>query len=204
MKQLKNYLLIGLFLGFGFAITGCDDEEEPEEEESVEVITDLTLIFTARDGSVVTAQAIDPDGAGSLPLEVQGPINLQAGIRYTLTFDIINGLDPNDPEDIGEEIEEEDDEHQIFFAFTEGAFTGPEGNGNIDNVADPVWYEDEDDNGCHVGLITDWDTGAAQQGSSFRVRLQHQPDIKSCATGSETGAQDGDTDFDVEFVLNIG
>lgn len=200
MKNLKNYLLVGLLFAFGLGFTACsDDDEAPDEEEGVEVITNLTLRFTpAGSGAAVTAEAIDPDGAGSAPLEVQGPINLAAGTEYTLTFDIINALDPNDPEDIGEEIAEEDDEHQFFFAFTDGIFTDPTGNGNIDNAADAINYNDEDGNGCALGLSTSWTTSDMQSGT-FTVRLQHQPDIKTCSTG----ANDGDTDFNVQFTLNV-
>jgi len=199
MKQLKNYLLIGLLLGFGFLITGCDDDAEPEEEESLEVITNLTLVFTpVNGGPAVTAQAIDRDGAGAGELEVEDIISLTSTTEYRLTFEILNALDPDDVEDIGLEILEEDDEHQFFFAFTDGTFTDPTGDGNIDNAADPVNYEDTDDNGCNVGLETTWTTGDASEGT-FRLRLQHQPDIKTCSTG----ANDGDTDIDVTFDLVI-
>ncbi len=199
MKNLKNYLLVGLLFAFGLGFTACsDDDEAPDDEEGVEVITNLTLRFTpAGGGAAVTAEAIDPDGAGNLPLEVQGPINLAAGTEYTLTFDIINALDPNDPEDIGEEIAEEDDEHQFFFAFTDGIFTDPTGTGNIGS-AGTVNYNDQDGNGCPLGLSTSWTTGDMQSGT-FTVRLQHQPDIKTCSTGSS----DGDTDFNVQFTLNV-
>lgn len=200
MKNLKNYLLIGLLCVLGLGFTACsDDDEAPEEEEGVEVITNLTLKFTPDGGgTAVTAEAIDPDGAGSAELAVQGAINLAAGTTYTLTFEITNALDPSDPEDIGAEISEEDDEHQLFFAFTDGIFGDPTGNGNIDNAADAINYNDQDDNGCNLGLNTSWTTGDEQSGT-FTVRLKHQPDIKTCSTG----ANDGDTDFDVTFDLNI-
>lgn len=187
-------------MAFGLGITACsDDDEAPEEEEGVEVITNLTLKFTPEGGgAAVTAEAVDPDGAGSAELAVQGPIGLAPNTTYTLTFEISNELDPNDPEDIGEEIAEEDDEHQLFFAFTDGVFSDPSGSGNIGN-AGTVNYLDNDENGCPLGLETSWTTGDAQTGASFTVRLQHQPDIKTCSTG----ANDGDTDFNVQFVLNV-
>ncbi|MEH0157384.1 hypothetical protein V6R21_24945 [Limibacter armeniacum] len=132
-------------------------------------------------------------------LEIIDEINLTAGTTYTLTFEIENNLD-SPGEDIGEEIAEEDDEHQFFFSFTEDAFSDPTGNGNIDNTSDPVNYADSDDNNNPVGLLTTWTTSSdALSDGTFTVRLQHQPDIKS----SSTGANDGDTDFDLTFVLNI-
>jgi len=207
MKILRNYLLIGL-IGSGFIFTSCGDDDAPEEENEVEVITDLTLVFTDPDGNQVTASAQDPDGIGVQELQLVGGgvINLDVDTEYTLTFQIDNALDPDDVEDIGEEIEEEDDEHQIFFAFTSGAFASPPGDGNIDATsATAVNYQDEDSDaqdgsGNPIGLETTWTTGSTSvSGGEFRVRLQHQPDIKS----SSTDAQDGDTDFDVTFVLNI-
>ena len=179
--------------------TACEDDDVvPEEEEEMEVITDVTLIFTSDAGAVVTASAQDPDGEGVQELVVLDEIQLQAGTNYTLTFDIMNNLE-TPGESIGEEIAEEDDEHQIFFAWTEGAFSNPTGNGNIDNASDPVNYNDADGNGNPLGLNTSWTAGDPTTAASFTVRLQHQPDLKT----STSGANDGDTDFELLFRLTI-
>ena len=179
--------------------TACEDDDVvPEEEEEMEVITDVTLIFTSDAGAVVTASAQDPDGEGVQELVVLDEIQLQAGTNYTLTFDIMNNLE-TPGEDIGDEIAEEDDEHQIFFAWTEGAFSNPSGNGNIDNASDPVNYNDADGNGNPLGLNTSWTAGDPTTAASFTVRLQHQPDVKT----STSGANDGDTDFELQFRLTI-
>ncbi len=179
--------------------TACEDDDVvPEEEEEMEVITDVTLIFTSDAGAVVTASAQDPDGEGVQELVVLDEIQLQAGTNYTLTFDIMNNLE-TPGESIGEEIAEEDDEHQIFFAWTEGAFSNPTGNGNIDNASDPVNYNDADGNGNPLGLNTSWTAGDPTTAASFTVRLQHQPDVKT----STSGANDGDTDFELQFRLTI-
>ena len=188
------YSLLSLII-----FTACEDDDVvPEEEEEMEVITDVTLIFTSDAGAVVTASAQDPDGEGVQELVVLDEIQLQAGTNYTLTFDIMNNLEiPG--ESIGEEIAEEDDEHQIFFAWTEGAFSNPTGNGNIDNASDPVNYNDADGNGNPLGLNTSWTAGDPTTAASFTVRLQHQPDVKT----STSGANDGDTDFELQFRLTI-
>ena len=189
-----------LFLSAAF-LTACGDDDGPEIVNELEVITDVTLIFTntADAQDVVRARAQDPDGEGIQDLAILDEITLTAGATYTLTYEILNALDPADPEDIGEEILEEDDEHQFFYAFTTDAFTSPAGDGNIDLASDALNYNDMDDGGCAVGLNTTWTTGTAQMGGTFRVVLKHQPDIKTCTTGST----DGDTDFDLTFVLNI-
>ncbi|WP_435625569.1 GTP cyclohydrolase [Flagellimonas sp.] len=202
IEKFMNYRFLAL-LFVGLLITSCSDDDDaaPEEEEELEVITNVTLVFTndANPMDVVTATAVDPDGEGIEELEVQGEINLAVDTQYTLTFEILNALE-TPAEDIGEEILEEDDEHQFFFSFTNDAFDSPLGDGNVDTASDPINYNDMDDNMNPVGLSTTWTTPAATTtGGTFTARLQHQPDIKT----STTGANDGDSDFNLTFVLNI-
>lgn len=211
MKTINpfKYLRLSVILISATIITSCssDDDAAPEEENEVEVFTDVTLIFTntADAGDVVRASAQDPDGTGIQELQVLDAITLATDTEYILTYEILNALDPEDVEDIGDEILDEDDEHQFFFSFTEGAFADPMGDGNIDSASDPINYNDEDsDNqdgsGNPVGLSTTWTTlESPLAGGSFVVRLKHQPDVKT----STSGSNDGDTDFDLTFVLNI-
>jgi len=205
MHYLNNLIKIGTFLLLAtFIFAACDttgSTEDPPEENEEELITNITLTFTNMDdeNDVVTARAQDPDGSGVEELQVLDDIELQTDVTYRLTFEILNGLE-TPPGDIGEEIEEEAEEHQIFFQFTENAFSDPVGNGNFDNTNDPVNYEDVDDDGNPVGLETTWTTSnETLTDGSFRIRLQHQPDIKS----STTTVNDGDTDFDITFTLII-
>ena len=173
-----------------------------EEEVQLQIITDITLVFTNKVDrtDVVKASAKDPDGMGAQELQILDTVKLTSGITYTLTFEISNALDPEDVEDITEFIAEEAEEQQFFFAFTDGSFSSPTGNGNIDTASDPINYEDEDDNDNPVGLETTWTTGSAlSTPGTFRVRLQHQPDVKTSTSTATTG----DTDFDLTFVLNI-
>ena len=210
MKNFRNFRihnLVSLLIAASVSLVGCSDDDDsndvPPVEEEVEVITDVTLVFTniADSTDVVTATAQDPDGEGALELVIEDEITLSTSTMYTLTFEIENSLaDDEDEANIGAEILEENDEHQFFFSFSENAFTTPTGDGNIDNASDPINYEDEDDNGNPVGLETAWVTPAtALSGGNFTVRLQHQPEIKTATTGAE----DGDTDFDLTFVLNV-
>lgn len=184
-----------------FTLASCDDDD-PVKEDVPELITKATLTFTpvGSSGAVITATATDPDGEGVNDLTVDGPINLAAGATYTLTISLINELaDPNDEEyNITEEVEEEGDEHMFFFGWTGDVFADPTGNGNIDNRADGVNYEDEDVNGLPLGLTTSWTTSAASNGT-FRVVLKHQPDLKTTTSGFDTG----ETDLDVTFVVGV-
>ena len=192
-----NYLLYAVLTLFIF--TACEeDEAAPEEENEVEVFTDVKLVFTpSGGGAAVEAAAQDPDGAGVQELQVLGSIDLAANTSYTLTMVIENCLE-SPCELMNEEIEEEDEEHQFFFAFTNDAFTSPVGNGNIDSASDPLNYNDTDGNGNAIGLNTSWTTGSASSGT-FTVQLQHQPDVKTATSG----ATDGDTDFALTFNLSI-
>ena len=148
-------------------------------------------------GDTVVVAAQDPDGAGVQELQVLGAINLKANTNYFLSMIIENCLE--DPcELMNEEIEEEAEEHQFFYAFTNDIFTSPSGNGNIDNASDPINYIDVDGNGNPIGLLSTWNTGSAKSGT-FTIQLQHQPDVKTATSG----ATDGDTDFALTFNLNI-
>lgn len=198
-NYLKRFSFLAA-LSVAIFITGCDDDDAPDPVNEVEVITDVKLIFTntSDPSDVVTASAQDPDGEGVEELKILGEINLGVDKTYTLTYEIFNNLE-TPGEDIGAEIEEEDDEHQLFYSFSDGAFANPTGNGNIDNASDPINYNDSDGN-YPVGLSTTWTTSStALSGGTFMARLQHQPDVKTATSG----ATDGDTDFDLEFVLNI-
>ena len=203
INPFKNLQLLAILFTV-ITIIGCsnDDDVAPEEENEVEVFTDVTLVFTntADVNDVVTASAQDPDGTGIQELQILDAITLASDTEYTLTYEILNALDPADIEDIGSEILEEDNEHQFFFSFTENVFANPTGNGNIDAAADPINYNDADENGNPVGLSSTWTTSStASSGASFTVRLQHQPDVKTATSGSN----DGDTDFALTFALNI-
>ena len=199
LKRLSLYT----FLALGIIFTGCkDDDDAPAEENNPEVITDVKLIFTPTDGgAAVEASAKDPDGEGVQGLVVSGSIDLEAGKTYTLTYEVFNNLDPDNPEDVlTDDISKELDEHQVFYSFTDGAFTDPSGDGNIDTASDPINYNDKDGNDNPVGFNTTWTTSAtARTGDSFTAKLQHQPGVKTATSG----ATDGDTDFDLTFVLNI-
>ncbi len=203
IEFFKNLKLIALLFG-AITIIGCSDDDDaaPEEENELEVITNVSLVFTNTGDAtdVVTVTAVDPDGLGVQELEVDpAGITLSTDATYNLSFIILNALE-EPAEDIGDEIAEEDDEHQFFFSFTEGAFANPTGNGNVDTASDPINYNDEDGNGNPLGLSTTWTTSATPTaGGNFTVRLQHQPDVKTATSGST----DGDTDFNLSFVLNV-
>ena len=176
-------------------LTVVDDVDAPECENEEEIIDQVTLTFTPVDGgTTIVAVASDPDGPGPQDLQVED-INLAQDITYELSITLENTIEG---ENITEEILEEADEHQIFFGWTGDLFTDPMGDGNIDNRADPVNYNDQDSNGLPLGLSTNWTVGAEGSAGTFRVVLKHQPGEKS----EVSTVSDGGTDIDITWNIN--
>ena len=176
-------------------VTVIDDVDAPECENEEEVIDRVTLTFTPVDGgTTIVAEATDPDGPGPQDLVVED-INLAQDKTYEMSISLENTMEG---EDITEEIQEEAEEHQFFFGWTGDVFTDPTGDGNIDNQADPVNYNDQDSNGLPLGLSTNWTVGAEGGSGTLRIVLKHQPDIKSATTS----VNDGGTDIDITWNIN--
>lgn len=195
-NKLSQLLMLLFMLSIGFS---CQEAEAPEEENEVEIFTDVELIFTADDGTVIRALAEDPTGglAVNSAFTVQ-PFTLKANTTYTLTFELLNRL-VSPVEDVQLEIKDEDDEHQMFFEFSNNAFSSPTGNGNIQDRNGAINYLDFDQNNLPVGLRTSWTTAGPLENGTFRVWLAHQPGVKT----PTSSAQDGDVDFDITFQMTI-
>ena len=206
MRVYLKSLILLLITGSLISLSGCKNDD-PEPENIPELVTKVTLKFTpAGGGAEVTVTATDPDGEGVQDIKVDGSINLIKGTQYTLALELINGLYKvgEDGYNITAEVEEEGDEHQFFFRFSEGVFSSPTGTGNIkDNsssTAGSINYLDKDANNLPTGISTSWTSSSvATSDKSFRVVLKHQPDIKS----STSTSLDGESDLDISFVLNV-
>ena len=200
MKSINATLYLCLMLGIG-VLTGCDDDDHDHDHDhsEEETIAQVVLVFTTTgDGDVVTATWLDADGEGAGTPSID-PINLVEGKTYELSMTLVNTLaDPD--EDKTSEIQGEDDEHMFFFEFSEGYFSDPTGDGNVDNRGDDVNYNDQDDNGNPLGLSTTWTAGGQSDVSGeFTVILKHQPGLKTATSGSDVGG----TDVTATFPLNI-
>jgi hypothetical protein len=204
LRYLLFFLNIPLILSV-LLLSGCGTDD-PKKEDVPELITKATMTFTPASGSPVVATATDPDGAGVQNMKVDGPINLTKNTSYVLTIKLINGLASvgQDGYDVSAEVEEEGDEHQFFFSWTNEAFSDPAGNGNVDNRSDALNYtggtNSKDKNNKPLGLTTSWKTAlTSSSNGTFRVLLKHQPDLKSDVSDSNTG----ETDLDINFNLNV-
>jgi hypothetical protein len=196
MHFLKNtYKIIATLL---LLLTACE-AEEPTREDSPEMITTVIVTFTPIDGGdPIIGKAVDPDAEGIRDIETDGPIVLASGTTYMLTLSMYNDLaDPDSDEyNISAEVEEEGDEHMLFFGWGGSIFSDPSGNGNIDDRDGVVLYEDTDNMGLPLGLQTKWTTATSSKGT-LRIVLKHQPDLKSETSTSDIGESDMDVAFDV-------
>lgn len=200
-SAVKNAIVLWALAGSMLIVSACDSDD-PQKEDVPELTTKVTLTFTpVGGGTAVVATAIDPDGLGVQPLTTSGAIVLGKTTSYTLDLALINELaKPTDPEyDITGEVEEEGDEHMFFFSWTNNVFSNPTGNGNVDNRADAVNYEDEDKNGLPIGLSTSWTAADAAATGKFQVLLKHQPGLKSANSTSADGEDDVNITFDIQI-----
>ncbi|TRX61405.1 hypothetical protein FNH22_04945 [Fulvivirga sp. M361] len=221
MKHI-NYFLSLLSLLSLATLFSCSDDDPPSAENEEEIIDLVKLTFTpAGTGTPIVVEAKDDDGEGPGDFELD-PINLAAGVIYTLTIEVRN---EEEGEDITEEIKGEATAHQFFFAWTGQIFENPNGLGNYaddgqsqgpyGNEGGSVLYADEetdlqfepDEDGVvprdnvPVGLTTTWETieTPPMDAQQFRVVLLHQPGLKTATSDSSIG----DPDVDLTFSITI-
>jgi hypothetical protein len=209
MNKIISKLVFSFSLVASILFLANCQKDDPKKEDTPELITKATLLFTPVDGTaIVTVNATDPDNDGPKEIQVDGPINLSKGKTYLMTIELTNGLAKvGEPGyNISEEVAEEGDEHQFFFSWTNTVFFYPTGDGNIDNPNDAVNYaggtNSKDSNGRNLGLTTTWTTANPTSGTTsgnFRVLLKHQPGLKSDTSDSSLG----ETDLDLVFTLNV-
>lgn len=187
---MKNLFSIKYFLLAMLAVSvfSCDsDDPEPVHEE--ELITTLKVTFTGTGNTTGTEVATfqDLDGEGGDDPVITNP-TLEANGTYNVTVEFLNETE-SPAEDITEEVEEEDDEHQVFFVATGAEFT--------------YAYNDEDGDGNPLGLDGTATTGTAGAGT-LQVLLIHEPNKsgEGVADGDPTNAG-GETDISVTFNLTI-
>lgn len=185
MKKL--ILSFGLILGLLFAV-GCDnDDDTPDPVNESEVITTVNVTLTPQGGgTAVTLSFVDPDGEGSgqPTITVSGP--LAASTTYSGAIEFLDETDPLDVEDITEEVEEEDDEHEVFYLPSAGL------NLTFSNL-------NLDEDGNPLGTTFTATTGAASAGS-LTVALIHEGNKPNDGTLADAG---GETDVEVTFNLAI-
>lgn len=133
----------------------CTDVENPDGDAEGEVIATVTLEWTDDQGATVESVWTDPEDDGD---PVVDDVVLAADQTYTLWVAFGNDL-AVPAEDVTLEIQDEADEHQVFFT---------------DSTVVTVDATDEDSEGLPIGLENEAVTGAAGQGT-LTVTLRHLP-----------------------------
>ena len=179
MKKTNLLFLLGFILCL--ASWSCDDDD-PVIENEEEVIT--TVIYTLNSSAgAATFTFVDLDGDGAMePSIING--TLAANTTYSGSLEFLNQSE-TPAEDITEEVAEEDDEHQVFYASTVAGLS--------------VAYNDADDDNNPLGLATTLTTGDAGTGT-MTITLRHEPN-KSAAGVSDGDIANagGETDIEVTF-----
>ncbi len=183
IKSMKTYM-IALIAGVIAISCSSDDDNTPVVINEEEVITTLRVQLTSTAGNV-TLQSVDSDGEDGPNAPVITIVgDIMANTTYAGTVAFLNETE-TPAEDITEEVEEEDDEHQVFYTPAAGLNITTE-YGNFDGDGNPL------------GTVFTLTTGDASNGN-FTVTLRHEP------TKPNTGLADagGETDIEVTFDVTV-
>lgn len=103
-----------LLLAATTLFTACDKDDDEGEGNEEEVITTLTMKLTpVGGGSTIQFSYDDPDGPGGASPTIS-PVTLQANRQYNFEVELLDKT-KNPVADITEEVEEEADEHRMYF-----------------------------------------------------------------------------------------
>lgn len=184
---MKNLFKISLILALPLVLFSCsNDDDTPEPVNEEEIITTVTLTLTPDGGgTAVTLISRDLDGDGPDDPVVSVSGNLAAETNYTGAVLFLNETE-NPAEDITEEVNEEADEHQVFYVTSGGL-----------NLS--FSYANFDGNGNPLGTVVTAQTGAASTGS-LNVVLRHEPKKPNDGSLADAG---GETDVTVNFPITI-
>jgi len=157
---MKAQIIKGLTAIFAFALILSACKKERGESNDEEIITTLVITCTPQGGGAPLVFTFDdPDGPGGTNPS-QDEIELEANKTYNVSLALLNAT-VNPPEDITEEVEEENLAHRFYYE--------PSGGSNI-SVSDL----DNDANGVPLGITSTWTTTAAATGT-ITITLRHYP-----------------------------
>jgi len=182
MKTLKTMKKCSMYALLAIAMVGCSDDDTPEVINEEEVISTVILTLTPESGEdvILMTQDLDGDGPDAPVITISG--SFAENTQYEGAVRFLNETE-TPAEEITNEVEEEADEHQVFYTTTEGLDIQTE-------------YLDFDDNDNPLGLLITLTTGAASQGS-LTVTLRHEPVKPNDGLDSAGGETDITTSFDV-------
>lgn len=183
MKTFK-ILSLSLIATLLFASCSNDDDSTPVLVNEEEVITTVIVNLVANGNTVtLTSRDLDGDGPDDPVVTVSG--NLAVGTTYAGTVQFLNETE-NPAEDITEEVEEEDDEHQVFFLLS-SVLNGTIVYTNFDGDGNPL--------GTNFSLLPN-----AVGTGNLAISLRHEPKKPNDGTLDDAG---GETDVFVAFEVTF-
>ncbi|GAA4276088.1 type 1 periplasmic binding fold superfamily protein [Aquimarina mytili] len=179
MKKGIHKLLSIIFI-VSILASCSDDDDNPIVINEEETITTVKLSVT--ESGTTTTQEFEWTESS------QDDITLKANTSYNIKIQFLDESNPNDVEDITEEVIAEKDEHFVFYETTVGGLT-------FDNASDDT----VDANNVGINISTDWSAGDAATGV-IRAFLIHEPTSK---TGDSRADFGGETDIEVDFNVTV-
>ena len=170
------------------SLTACGDDDAPEIINEEEVITTVEYTLTnANDANnVVVYRSFDAGGGASPAVTVTG--TLLANANYNGSVRFLNESDPQDVDNITEEVMDEANDHEVFYATPVAGVI--------------ITKQDTDSDGNPLGLRTNFNTGAAGSGN-LTITLIHLPKKPNNNTVSDARSTGGEPDVQQTFSLNI-
>ena len=185
-KQINLLLTMSLI---SLVIFGCSTSDpEPVNEEELITTVNVTFKNTSDPNDIVIASFEDIDGPGGIDGKTTHP-TLTANATYDVQIEFLNeSVVPTD--DITLEVEEEGDDHQVFYVFSSSL-----------NVS--LTYNDQDLNNLPIGLKCIFSVGDAGSGTMNAI-LVHLPNKSNSGVseGDITNAG-GDEDINISFDVTI-
>ncbi|MEM1043686.1 MAG: hypothetical protein AAGI91_13795 [Bacteroidota bacterium] len=179
-----------LLLAFAFLLTACDsnDPEPMGGAGEMEVISNVQMALTPQGGGApFTAEAVFNESSVQTSID---PVNLTAGTVYNVEFTFLNRFE-DDPEELNEEItEEEDIAHQLFVI--------PEGG-----VADDLTISNRNNDRENQPLGTSFTltVGDAADSGILRVVLRHYEGDSDALVIEQKGDDLDPTDVEIPDVV---
>ncbi len=181
LNKWTNIALFSVIL-LSLGLTACDKPADDDDAGEQEFITKVTIRLEEQGSqNVVNIVWNDPNGDGIG--DFTGTANIKSNRTYKGSIELLNELttDP-DERNVTKEIEEEADEHQFFYTFSN----------NLAQFA-VVTITDRDSRGLPVGLKFDLVTatlpgGTASLTGSMNIVLSHYTTITK--TGTNPGNEE--------------
>ena len=177
MKKLYTYAVVALLL---FSSCSKDDPIAVNEEE---VITTMIVTLVPSDASTnvtLKTQDLDGDGPNAPVVTVSG--DLKASLTYSGSVRFLNETE-TPAEDITLEVEEEADDHQLFYTVGSGLTMGVSSTNN-------------DSNGNPLGTKFDVKSLSASSGK-LTFTLRHKPKKPNSGLADAGGDTDIEATFDI-------